>query len=173
MNNFLKSISFAVLLYLVSSASVLAQNLKLDELNTCFTAKNYPDCLFEMVEAKGFYRVDKQYLENCDRVIYTFVKNDRPVMFVNPVLCPKPQQSSILAKRVKNELELQFQKNGRGLFEQLSAQIRKTCKPVAVENGTVPEGKSKIKKRAYRNETTGITYVVINTAPVAYIYFLK
>ena len=94
-------------------------------------------------------------------------------MFVNPILCPKPQTSTVFPMRVKNELELQFQKNGRPLFENFSAQIRKTCKPVAADNGTDPDLKSKTAGKVFRNETSGVTYIIINTAPVAYIYLLK
>lgn len=173
MTVFLKSTALLMLLYFTTLADALSQDLKLEDINSCFTEKNYPSCLFDMVESKGFYRVDKQYLERCDRVIYTFLKAGKPAMFVNPLLCPKPQNSSIYPKWVKNELELQFQKNGQELFEKMSAQIRKTCKPIANENGTVPAAKSKTTKRVYRNETSGIIYVVMNTAPVAYIYLLK
>jgi hypothetical protein len=35
------------------------------------------------------------------------------------------------------------------------------------------EGKTKNSRRAYRHEATGITYVVIDAAPVAYVYMLK
>ncbi|MBK0402027.1 hypothetical protein I5M27_03460 [Adhaeribacter sp. BT258] len=172
MNNFLRTAALLAFCYLFTFTAS-AQNLKFDELKTSFTAQNYPEGLFEMVEAKGFYRVDKQYLPYCDRVIYAYVKNDRPVMFVNPVVCPKPQRSEIFPMKVKNELELQYQKTGRPQFESLHEQIRKTCKALPDENGTVPGPKSKTTKRAYRHEASGITFVVINTAPVAYIYLLK
>ncbi|MFC5272198.1 hypothetical protein [Adhaeribacter terreus] len=173
MNTTLRSASLIVFFYLLTISATFAQNLKLDEIATCITSKNYPDCLFEMVEAKGFYRIDKQYLPYCDRVIYVLQKADKPVMFVNPVICPKPQRSEIYPVRVKTELELQFQKGGQAQFESMSAQIRKIAKLIQPENGMVSEPKSNETKRVYRHEATGITYVIIKSSPASFIYLLK
>lgn len=150
------------------------QNLNFQKITNCFASSGYPDCLFDMLDNSGYERIDKQYLEYCDRVIYGFINADgRPSVFFNPTICPKPIRSELYPLKVKNELEIQFQKSGRPYFENLYAQIRKTCKALPDENGTVPGPKSKTTKRVYRHEASGITFLVVSTAPVAYIYLLK
>src|SRR5690606_9413971 len=171
MRKIVKAACAALLFFILPAAPGFTQNLKLDDLKNCFSATNYPECLFEMVESKGFYRLDKQYLENCDRVVYAYVKNQRPVMFVNPVTCFRTHTSEIYPLKVKSELELQFQKAGRVQFEALSARIRKSCKALPAANTSDP-GK-KINLRAYRHQASGITFVIVDDAPVGFIYFLK
>lgn len=165
--------AFLILSFFLVTANVQAQQLKFDEVLTCFSAPEFPVCLFDMADAKGFERIDKEYFENCDRIVYFYAKGSKPTMFIIPMLCRKPMVSEQYPVRIKNELELQFQKSSRALFESINYQVRKQCKPLPDENGTIPGPKSKTTKRAYRHEATGVTIVVSAAAPVAYIYFLK
>lgn len=149
------------------------QNINLNQVISSFAAPEYPASFFDLLDNNGYERVDKQYLEYCDRVIYAFKKNEKPVVFYSPMLCSRLVRSEQYALKVKNELEIQFQKSGRPYFESLRAQIRKTCQALPDANGKVPSPKSKATTRAYRHEASGITFVVKGTAPVAYIYLLK
>ena len=116
---------FLILNTLPASAQTRNQNLKFEKITNCFAASGYPDCLFELLENSGYERIDKQYLEYCDRVVYGFINADgRPSVFFNPTVCPKPIRSELYPLKVKNELEIQFQKSGRPYFENLYAQIR-------------------------------------------------
>ncbi|KAA9340744.1 hypothetical protein [Adhaeribacter soli] len=149
------------------------QNLKLDQIISCFNAPEYPTCLFDMLENNGYVRVDKQYTEYCERPVYYFSNNGKPSVFFCPMLCRRQVRSEHFPLKVKSELELQFQRAGRPYFESLNARIRKTCQALPDENGKIPTAKSKTTTRAYRHEASGITFVVKSTAPVAYIYLLK
>jgi hypothetical protein len=172
MKNSLVKIFLSVAIVLLSF-STQAQQIKLSEVLTCFNAPEYPQCLFEMVENEGFERIDKEYYENCERIIYYYAKSGKPNLFINPMLCRKPYVSEWYPVKVKNELEFQFQKSSRVLFENISAQVRKQCKLLPAKNGMVSNSKGKATTKAYLHEATGTTIVIKNAAPVAYIYLLK
>lgn len=173
MNNLLKSLFPGIFFYFFTLISSQAQTVKLNEVISCFTVPEYPFCLFEMLEGKGFERIDKEYLENCERIIYAYPASGRPRVFFNPTLCRKPYLSEMYPVKIKNDLEMQFQKSSRPYFDKLSAEIRKTCKALPGENGKIPGAKSKSTTRAYFHQASGITFLIKNTSPVKYIYLLK
>lgn len=169
-----KSIFLFLLIWglLASPAIAQKQNLNLTELLSCFHAAGYPTCLFDKLEQRGYQRIDKQYPEYCERVIYYFGK-PKPSIFVNPTHCTRLIRSPWYPVKGKDEIELQFQRSGRAYFEMLSAQVRKTCKALPAENGTNSAEKGKAKVKAYRHEATGTTILIRTETPVAYIYLIK
>ncbi len=171
-SSFLKTLFIAF--FCLFAASAQAQTFKLEELISSFNSPEYPERLFEMVEAKGFYRVDKEWLPTCDRVIYAFdVKEGKPGMFVNPMNCFKPLTNDHYPVRFKNETQLQFQKSTRAEFDKLSAVIRKQCKAATIQNGTESGAKTKTGKKAYLHEASGVKIIIEDSAPVAFIYLIK
>src|SRR5688572_32838918 len=106
MRSFIFKFLFASFLSIYASAAS-AQTLKLDELIACFTAPNYPACVFEMVESRGFNRIDKQWLPVCDRAIYYLEVNGSPSYFISPMNCFEMQRSTHFPKYYRNEMELQ------------------------------------------------------------------
>lgn len=172
MSRSIRSFLFAIAFLLVTFPAS-AQNIRLKELLTSFSSPEYPQSLFEMLEAKGFERIDKQYDLNCERAIYAYPKSGSAAVFFNPMLCRKAYLNEMYPVKSKNELELQFQKRSRPYFANLCAQIKKECKPLPGENGKVTEKKSKGALQAYYHKETGITILVKGPAPVAYIYLLK
>jgi hypothetical protein len=173
MNNFPKNFFLGVFFYLFTIVSTQAQTVKLNDVISCFNAPEYPVCLFEMLENKGFERIDKEYPGNCERIIYAYPATGKPKIFFNPTLCRKLYLSEMYPVKIKNELEIQFQKSSKPYFDKLSAEIRKTCKALPAENGSIPGSKSKTSTRAYRHQASGITFLIKNTSPVKYIYLLK
>jgi hypothetical protein len=175
----LKYIQFKVLFLFLSvyffgssQANAQKQYIKLSELISCYQDANYPTCLFDKLDQKGYVRIDKQYTEYCERVIY-YWGTPKPSFFVNPSHCSRPVRSSWYPVKGKDEIELQFQKSGRAYFETLSAQIRKSCKALPAENGTNTAEKGKAKIKAYRHEASGTTILIRSASPVAYIYLVK
>lgn len=150
-----------------------AQNLKFDELVACIDGKQYPKSVFEMVESKGFTRVDKQWLESCDRVIYYFMKDGKPTMFVNPMNCYKLMRNRNYPVAYRNEIELQYQRSSRPEFEAMQAQIKNQCKFIGTKNGTESGEKLANTTMAYKHEASGVTFVIEDAAPIAFIYVLR
>ena len=150
-----------------------AQTLKLEELITSFNAPKYPATVFELIENKGFERIDKQWLANCDRAIYYLNKEGKPSLFVNPMNCFKMIRSAHYPAYYRNEMEVQFQKSARTEFEDLSAQVKKQCKALGTQQRSESGANVAGTKAAYRHEATGTTLVIEDSAAVAYIYFIK
>ena len=163
---------FVSLLSIYATAAQ-AQTLKLEELIACVVAPKYPSCVFEMVESKGFTRIDKQWLPKCDRVIYYLEVNGKPSIFVNPMNCFQMERSTHFPKYFRNELELQFQKSSRAEFETMAAQVKKQCKFLGTQKGSESGNKSAGTSVAYRHEASGITFIVEDSPKVAHIYLLN
>ena len=153
----------------IYASAAQAQVLKLEELIACFLAPNYPTCVFEMVEEKGFTRIDKQWLPKCDRVIYYLEKEGRPSIFVNPMNCFQMEKSTHFPKYFRNEMEVQFQKSSRKEFEILRAEVKKQCKYLGAQKASES---GNVASQAYRHETSGITFIVEDSGKVASIYFI-
>lgn len=172
----MKSFFFRILLVGVlgvMAGSVQAQNLKFDEIVTCINSRQYPLSAFEMVESKGFMRVDKQWLASCDRAIYYFLKDGKPSLFVNPMNCYKLMRNPNYPVAYRNEMELQYQRNCRPEFEEMQAQIKKQCKYLGTQNGTESGEKLANNTMAYKHEASGVTFVIEDASPVSFIYVLR
>ena len=156
-----------------SAVTVQAQTLKLEELITALNAPKYPATIFEMVEGKGFERIDKQWLASCDRVIYYQLKEGKPSIFVNPMNCFKLMRSTHYPVGYRNEVELQFQKSSRAEFEEFSAQVKNQCKFLKTQNATESGTNVASTSKVFRHEATGTTLVINDSAPVAFIYLIK
>ena len=163
---------FASFLIIYATASQ-AQTLKLDELIACFNGPKYPACVFEMVEGKGFNRIDKQWLPKCDRVIYYLEVNGSPSIFVSPMNCFEMQRSTHFPKYYRNEMEVQFQKSSRKEFETLKAEVKKQCKFLGAQKGSESGNNVPGSSQAYRQEATGITFIVEDSEKAAFIYLIK
>ena len=129
MRAFLFKFLFASFL-LVSATAAQAQALKFDELLTSFLAPKYPLSVFEMIENRGFERIDKQWLPKCDRVIYYLTKEGSPSVFVSPTKCFEMERSNHFPKYYRNEMEVQFQKSSRAEFETLKAQVERPSRRI-------------------------------------------
>jgi hypothetical protein len=164
---FLKFLFVSFLSFYATAAQ--AQILKLDELIACFSEPKYPACVFEMVENKGFQRIDKQWLPVCDRAIYYLEINGNPSYFVSAMNCFEMQRSTHFPKYYRNEMELQFQKSSRKEFEMLTAEVKKQCKFLGAQKATETSAKS----LAYHHETSGITFIVKETPKVNFIFLIK
>ena len=172
MRAFLLKFLFASFL-IVYAATAQAQTLKFDELLTSFLAPKYPISVFEMIEPKGFERIDKQWLPKCDRVIYYLAKEGNPSLFVSPTKCFEMERSTHFPKYYRNELEVQFQKSSRAEFELLKAQVKKQCKLLGTQKSSESGDNSAGSSVAYRHEISGVTVIVEDTAAVAFVYFIK
>ena len=164
---------FVVVVLGFMAVSAGAQSLKFDEVVTCINGSQYPNSVFELVESKGFMRVDKQWLANCDRVVYYLMKDGKPTMFVNPTNCYKLMRNSKYPVAYRNEMELQYQRSSRPEFEAMQTQIKKQCKFLGTRNGSESGEKMAGTTMAYKHEASGVTFVIEDAAPVAFIYVLR
>ena len=148
-----------------------AQTFKFNELTTSFASASYPNSVFDLLEGKGFTRIDKQYPDFCERVVYYFNRAGKPTMFVNPKNCNRTFDHELYPLKVKNELELQFQRSNRASFDYLTGLIKKQCQPLPLENVSNSDEKSTVK--AYRHPATSTTFLIKTTDKVCFIYLLN
>jgi hypothetical protein len=178
MHFFLKSI-LLFLLFTFCSLLSRAQVLKFEELISNFTSPEYPIVFYDTIESKGFVRIDKQYPNNCERVMYYYERNGKPVIFANPQHCLEEYRNLYYPLKAKRQIELQFQRMARPDFDKLNAVIRKSCKLISgnPEPAAAKKGKGKKpavnKPKAYQHEASGIKLVVCDFYPVSYIFLLK